>query len=322
MTPAIRPVAREDLAAVRAALVASWHATYDRFHGAAKVAEITDRWHALDALARQVDRPGSVFLLAEGEGGAVLGSSLGQVDDAGEACLRRLYVAPGTEGRGIGKRLLEETLARLAERDVWLEVEPRNVDAIRFYEREGFVLDRPAKGCGGRDDLEAVVMRRPERPVPRLVTDADAQDMLGLLTLAFAEYPGCYVDPHGDYPELVRPRSLLSAAGTTMWVVEDRNGRVRAFCGIKGPDADGVAELTKLYVRGDQRRRGLAAGLVSLVEETARARGAHRLQLFTDTRFTKAHRLYERLGFTRFGEERPLHDVSGSVEYGYAKKLR
>ncbi|MGJ3265094.1 MAG: GNAT family N-acetyltransferase [Salinarimonas sp.] len=321
MTPRIRPVRAEDVAAVRAALVASWHATYDRLHGAGKVSEITDRWHALAALSRQVDQPGAVFLVAEDEEGAVLGSSLAHVADDGEACLRRLYVTPGAEGRGLGRRLLDETLARLAERDVWLEVEPRNERAIRFYEREGFVLDRRAEGCGGRDDLQAVIMRRPAGPIARAVVDADAQDLFGLLTLAFAEYPGCYIDPHGDYPELVRPATRLAAGGTTFWVIEDRGGRVRACCGIKGPGTDGVAELTKLYVRGDQRRRGLGARLVHLVEDAARARGARRLVLFTDTRFTKAHRLYERAGFVRVGGERVLHDISGSVEFQYEKTL-
>lgn len=316
----IRPVVAADLEAVRAALVASWHATYDRFHGAAKVTEITDQWHSLAALSRQVGRPGSVFLMAE-EAGRVLGSAYAHVDDADEVCLRRLYLAPGVEGRGLGTRLLDETLARLAERDVWLEVEPRNARAIRFYERAGFTLDRPAGSCGGRTDLDAVVMRRPDRPVARAATDADAQDLFGLITLAFADYPGCFVDPHDDYPDLVRPATSAAAAGTLLWVVEDARSRVRGCVGLKAAK-DGVGELTKLYVRGDQRRKGLGAHLVALVEDAARRRGDTRLVLWTDTRFTTAHRLYERLGFARDGEARALHDVSGSWEYPYAKKLQ
>ena len=37
----------------------------------------------------------------------------------------------------------------------------------------------------------------------RLATDDDAQDLFGLLALCFAEYPGCYVDPHGDLVDLL-----------------------------------------------------------------------------------------------------------------------
>ncbi len=42
-------------------------------------------------------------------------------------------------------------------------------------------------------------------PNLRAAIDADAQDLFGLLTLCFAEYPGCYTDPHGDLPDLVKP---------------------------------------------------------------------------------------------------------------------
>lgn len=318
MSARVRPVRADDLDRVRAALVASWHATYDRFHGAAKVTEITDQWHSPAALSRQVDRPGSVFLLAEGQGGAVLGSAFAHVDDAGEACLRRLYVTPGVEGRGVGRLLLDETLARLAERDVWLEVEPRNEAALRFYQREGFALDRLLSAGG---EHEAVVMRRPDRPVARAVVDADAQELFGLITLAFAAYPGCYVDPHDDYPDLVRPATRAAATGARLWVVEDVRGRVRGCVGLKAANAEGAAELKTLYVRPDQRRRGLGAHLVRLVETEARARGDRRLGLWTDTRFTDAHHLYERMGFVRTGPERALHDVSGSLEYPYAKPL-
>ena len=44
--------------------------------------------------------------------------------------------------------------------------------------------------------------------------------------------------------------------------------------------------------------------------------------LWSDTRFTGAHRLYERLGYRRLPESRTLGDVSNSVEHGYEKALR
>lgn len=39
------------------------------------------------------------------------------------------------------------------------------------------------------------------------------------------------------------------------------------------------------------------------------------------TRFTDAHRLYERLGYVRSPGTRELHDLSRSVEYHFAKAL-
>jgi len=45
------------------------------------------------------------------------------------------------------------------------------------------------------------------------------------------------------------------------------------------------------------------------------------VHLWTDTRFTDAHRLYERLGYARLDETRALHDRSGTVEYHYRKTI-
>jgi hypothetical protein len=54
--------------------------------------------------------------------------------------------------------------------------------------------------------------------------------------------------------------------------------------------------------------------------EHARAAGKRRMILWSDTRFTKAHALYEGMGFIREGE-RDLHDSNHSREYGYWKGI-
>lgn len=155
---------------------------------------------------------------------------------------------------------------------------------------------------------------------PRPVRDEDAQDLFGLLALCFAEYPGCFVDPHDDLADLRTPASAFAGAGEGFWVVEDERGRVAACVALASPEP-GVAELHRLYVRLDRRRRGLAERLMRFVEERARATGATRMILWSDTRFTGAHRLYERLGYASLGTTRALGDISGSVEAGFEKGL-
>ena len=83
----------------------------------------------------------------------------------------------------------------------------------------------------------------------------------------------------------------------------------------------GLAELHRLYVRPDQRRRGLGETLVRLAEDHARAHGAALIFFWSDTRFTTAHRLYERLGYVRDGATRNLGDISNTVEYRFEKAL-
>ncbi|MFL5207372.1 MAG: GNAT family N-acetyltransferase [Microvirga sp.] len=154
----------------------------------------------------------------------------------------------------------------------------------------------------------------------RPVIDADAQDLFGLLSLCYAEYPGCFVDPHDDLPDLISPSTSYAETEGAFWAVEDERGRVCACVAVDFPES-GTAELHRLYVRSDQRGQGLGSLLVRQAESHARVRGAERIVLWSDTRFTTAHRLYKRLGYTQIDGQRQLTDISKSAEYRFEKAL-
>lgn len=156
--------------------------------------------------------------------------------------------------------------------------------------------------------------------VIRPVRDGDAQDLFGLLTLCFAEYPGCFTDPHDDLPDLLRPASHAAENGIDFFVIEDDGGRVCASIAMDSP-APQTIEIHRLYVRPDCRGRGLARMLVDHVETRARAAGTSRIILWSDTRFENAHALYEKRGYVRAPQARELGDVSGSVEWFFEKGL-
>ena len=156
-------------------------------------------------------------------------------------------------------------------------------------------------------------------PWLREARDGDADGLIALIGACWSEYPGCVLDVDGEVPELRAIASHYAARGGRFWVAE-AEGRVVGSVGLLPSGPDG-AELCKLYVLRAARRRGLGARLAGLVEAEARRRGAAFLELWTDTRFADAHRLYERLGFGRLPETRVLHDLSNSVEYRYRKPL-
>lgn len=92
---------------------------------------------------------GSIVLLAESPGSRALAGYLhiapaetpGCVRGASPIELKRLYVDPASHGRRIGKRLLDEGLARAraaGAATVWLGVWEHNTKAQAFYTREGF----------------------------------------------------------------------------------------------------------------------------------------------------------------------------------------
>ncbi|HZW46429.1 MAG TPA: GNAT family N-acetyltransferase [Microvirga sp.] len=158
-----------------------------------------------------------------------------------------------------------------------------------------------------------------DAPVLRLAEDRDAQDLFGLLSLCFADYPGCFIDPHDDLKDLRAPGAPRRNDGV-LWVTEDESGRVCACTCVDFPEP-GTAELHRLYVRPDQRGRGLGSFLVRAVERHAREKGATRMYLWSDTRFTDAHRLYKKLGYIQTDGRRDLGDISSSSEYHFEKEL-
>ncbi len=154
MTPdglIIRDAEAADLPAVRALLVETWHATYDGIYGWQRVAEITNAWHSLENLSAQLGREGGTFLVAL-VGSDIIGTSSARIEPDRAALLTRLYVLPQYQGVGIGRTLLQVTLACFPQAPVArLEVESQNEPAIAFYERMGFFLQRQAR-FDGRDD--------------------------------------------------------------------------------------------------------------------------------------------------------------------------
>jgi putative acetyltransferase len=168
--------------------------------------------------------------------------------------------------------------------------------------------------------MMSLALKREDLPVIRPVVDADRQDLFGLIAICYADYPGCFVDPHDDLPDLRAPGSSYAQTGGAFWVVEDERGRVCACVAVDFPES-GTAELHRLYVRPDQRGRGLGSRLVRRAEAHARSKGASRMVLWSDTRFVTAHRLYKRLGYVQGEGQRQLADISQSVEYPFQKAI-
>jgi ribosomal protein S18 acetylase RimI-like enzyme len=169
MALVIRPATPGDLAAISALLAETWHATYDGIYGHDRVADITVRWHSVDALGKHVGESGHAFLVAIDDGRIVGTISIGTACGGGLK-LDRLYVHPNTQGQGHGRALLAAGLGALpAGVEITLEVEPANAQAIRFYERNGFVVTGRTSDCSGSGDrIPALVMTRQlTAPPPR-----------------------------------------------------------------------------------------------------------------------------------------------------------
>jgi len=148
--------------------------------------------------------------------------------------------------------------------------------------------------------------------------DDDAEGFIALIGACWAEYPGCVMDVDGELPELRALASYFAQAGGALWAAE-RDGRLIGMVGARPLREDQAWEICRMYVDAAARGAGLARGLLATAEDHARAAGAQRMVLWTDTRFTRAHGFYEKHDYVRQGSIRILDDISNSLEFRYAK---
>lgn len=160
----------------------------------------------------------------------------------------------------------------------------------------------------------------------RFARDSDADGLIALISLCFSEYPGVLFDLDGELPELRAIQTYFEHHGGQFWVGESEQkivaciGWTPSVASADAKLAQDTIELRKLYVHPIVRRQGLGARLCTMIEDVARSQRKPFVELWSDTKFVDAHRLYESRGYRR-GGTRELHDLSNTVEYYYRKQL-
>ena len=158
----------------------------------------------------------------------------------------------------------------------------------------------------------------------RPVRDADAPAITVLIAETFAQFEGCVFDMMDEWQHIYEPARWAGDGERAFWVVESQPGR-EILATVACAPADGgepaMAELKHLYVASEARRYGLGRSLVEHVEGYARGLGVRHVYLWSDTRFTDAHRLYKKLGYTQSANVRVLNDISNSFDFRFDKDL-
>ena len=95
-------------------------------------------------LPASYDDGGGAFWVAVDQGDRIVGTCGVFPVAPGDMELRKMYLHPDTRGAGVGKRLLEESIAWCRGRGagrVVLDTTEKMTRAIAFYEANGFVRD-------------------------------------------------------------------------------------------------------------------------------------------------------------------------------------
>jgi len=147
---------------------------------------------------------------------------------------------------------------------------------------------------------------------------ADISAVIQLIGRVFVEY-GFVFEPAVEVPDLLAFPSHYAAPRGTFFVIR-RDGNVVGSVGVERLDGE-TAELHRLYLDATLRGRGLGRALVEAVLAWCRTEGIRHLILWSDTRFDRAHVLYERMGFQRTDERALLEDLNQTREYRYDLSL-
>jgi ribosomal protein S18 acetylase RimI-like enzyme len=155
----------------------------------------------------------------------------------------------------------------------------------------------------------------------RLAVPAE-YDAVGELTVEAYSHDGFV---RGQYAMTLRA-AADRAAKAELWVAADADGLLGTvtYCPVGsvyreiGRDDEG--EFRMLGVAGRARGLGLGTALTERCIERSREHGLHRVVLSSATYMTTAHRIYERLGFTRL-PDRDWSPIPGVDLYAFALDL-
>ncbi len=118
----------------------------------------------------------------------------------------------------------------------------------------------------------------------------ESADFRSLAALLDAYYFTLVGDIQLKYAEPNRPENMNALAVAY-------EGELAVACGAwKAVDGQ-TAEIKRIYVRQEHRRRGIAARLIRALEENAAATGRRKLILETAVDTTGSHSLYLSLGY-------------------------
>lgn len=154
----------------------------------------------------------------------------------------------------------------------------------------------------------------------RPARDDDSEPLATLIAASFAEYPNCLFE-WSEFPELRQPASSFAAKGGKLWIADAPGGGIAASLGVAPVPEQNAVEITKVYATPAVRGSGLAQTLFAEALRFAESGGYGEMMLWSDTRFARGHRFYEKLGFRRWPGERYLADVSATWEYHFRLPL-
>lgn len=229
---------------------------------------------------------------------------------AGEAEVRLLAVSPTAQRLGVARRLMlaaHETALGWGASALVLDTGGKNFAAQALYESLGYQrTNEPDESHEAEGRIPHVDYRLPLQRDPGVVVRlvrADEVDAVAELSLRAYELE---YEISGTYRDDIVSVGERAAAHQVWVAVDARSGELLGSVATPKPgehltelpESDDELDFRLLAVDPGARGRGVGAILTRLVIELARLRGLRRVVMNSGPQMVRAHRLYERLGFS------------------------
>jgi GNAT superfamily N-acetyltransferase len=133
----IVPAVADDLPIVTELAARIWPAAYAGILTPEQVANMLERIYSLENLRREMERGHRFWIAYDGDQPVAFAS--GYRENADIIWLKKIYVEPAMQGRGIGRALTEVVIAAFAPaRELRLLANPNNQAAHHYYAHQGF----------------------------------------------------------------------------------------------------------------------------------------------------------------------------------------
>lgn len=136
---------------------------------------------------------------------------------------------------------------------------------------------------------------------------ADQDAIMALIDTVYREYGDRLCPEQADHDLLDIPGHYFRLGGA--FIVLDEAGQVRGTHAVL-PEAlrPGVCVFRRLYLAAAWRGGPWGTRLMQWAIDWALDHGMHRVEFWSDTRFTRAHAFFARFGFQRDGRRRTMDD--------------
>ena len=147
----------------------------------------------------------------------------------------------------------------------------------------------------------------------RTASNADCPALIELITNVYQEY-GEIMHTAGADSDLLDIEAHYHQRGGEFIVLEDSSGNIVASHATSPIDQEiGLLTFRRLYLHHSLRGNQIGKQLMDWAVDWSRNHGYLHVQFWSDTRFSRAHRFFERFGFTKTGEIRHMDD--GAAPY-------